>query len=64
MPIFVNFLVLKWRKDMISTVNSTELRSEDVISDNLYHYDSKDKVKEVPKKELKTKTKARGGEAL
>ena len=64
MPIFVNFLVLKWRKDMISTVNSTELRSEDVISDNLYHYDSKDKVKEVHKKELKTKTKARGGEAL
>ena len=31
-------------KDMIANVNSCELSPEDVLSNNLYHYDSKEKV--------------------
>ncbi len=34
-------------KEMISQVNSCELQPEDVLSDNLYHYDSKEKVFEL-----------------
>lgn len=34
-------------KDMISDVNSCEVPPEDILSDNLYHYDSKEKVFEL-----------------
>ncbi|SEA60353.1 hypothetical protein SAMN02910384_01899 [Pseudobutyrivibrio sp. ACV-2] len=34
-------------KEMISNVNSCELEPEDILSDNLYHYDSKEKVFEL-----------------
>ena len=34
-------------KEMISNVNSCELAPEDILSDNLYHYDSKEKVFEL-----------------
>ena len=34
-------------KEMISNVNSCELETEDILSDNLYHYDSKEKVFEL-----------------
>ncbi len=33
-------------KDMISNVNTCELKPEDVLSDNLYHYDSKERLRE------------------
>ena len=34
-------------KDMISTVNSCEVPPEDILSDNLYHYDSKERLFEI-----------------
>ena len=34
-------------KEMISNVNSCELEPEDILSENLYHYDSKEKVFEL-----------------
>ena len=37
-------------KDMIEQVNATELRPEDVLSNNLYHYDAQDKVFEIAEK--------------
>ena len=37
-------------KDMISNVNSCEVSPEEVLSNNLYHYDSKEKLFEITDK--------------
>ena len=39
-------------KDMILSVNSCEVAPEDILSDNLYHYDSKEKLFEITDKFL------------
>lgn len=41
---------IKSMEDMIHTVNATELRPEDILSEKLYHYDSKEKVFEMADK--------------
>lgn len=47
-------------EDMVRTVNATEVQPEDILTDSVYHYDSKDKVFELAEKfEERTAAKQR-----
>ena len=37
-------------RDMVKHINKTELRPEDILSDNVYHYDSKEHIFELAEK--------------
>ena len=47
-------------EDMVRTVNATEVQPEDILTDSVYHYDSKDKIFELAEKfEERTAAKQR-----
>ena len=37
-------------RDMVKHINKTELKPEDILSDNVYHYDSKEHIFELAEK--------------
>ena len=48
-------------RNMVKHINKTELRPEEILSDNVYHYDSKEHIFELAEKfEARQKEKMKG----